>query len=146
MNGLFASALGSLLRIAGVEHMRLAIHRYSMAAVLGVLSVFFILGAIVYGLGALWFAVLPRFGVILAYLIVGGGMLLISMVLALSAWIMTRSSAPAAPLNLPARDLTGPRLPALSGGAFAGNGMAGLASAVIAGFIVGLVRGKSDMR
>jgi hypothetical protein len=136
MNGLFASALGSLLRVAGVEHMRLAIHRYSMAAVLSVLSMFFILGAIVYGLGALWFALLPKFGVIVAYLIVGGGMLL----------VMTRSSAPAAPLNLPARNLTGPRLPALSGGAFAGNGMAGLASAVIAGFIVGLVRGKSDMR
>jgi hypothetical protein len=138
MKGLIVAALGSLVRVAGIEHMRIAVHRYSLAAVFGVLAVFFAIGAIVYGLGAAWFALVPKFGVIGAYLIVGGTLLLISAILAFTARKMTQSPAapPAASRNLPA----------ISGGAFAGNGMAGLASAVIAGFIVGLVRGKSTTR
>jgi hypothetical protein len=140
MKGLIVAALGSLVRVAGIEHMRIAIHRYSLAAVFGVLAVFFAIGAIVYGLGAAWFALVPKFGVIGAYLIVGGVLLLVSAILAFTARKMTKSPAPAA---APAASRN---LPAISGGAFAGNGMAGLASAVIAGFIVGLVRGKSTTR
>ena len=138
MKGLMIAALGSLVRIAGIEHMRIAVHRYSLAAVFGILAAFFAIGAIIYGLGAVWFALVPKFGVIGAYLIVGGTLLLISAILAFTARKMTQSPAapPAASRNLPA----------ISGGAFAGNGMAGLASAVIAGFIVGLVRGKSTTR
>lgn len=71
MSGLIVTALGSLVRIAGVEHMRLAIHRYSLAAVLGILAVFFGITSFVYGLGAAWFALVPKSGVIGAYLIVG---------------------------------------------------------------------------
>lgn len=139
MSGLIVTALGSLVRIAGVEHMRLAIHRYSLAAVLGILAVFFGITSFVYGLGAAWFALVPKSGVIGAYLIVGGLLLLVSAILAFTAMKMAQSPAPAAPAS-------SRNLPAISGGAFAGNGIAGLASAVIAGFIVGLVRGKPHIK
>ena len=136
MKALVMTVLGSLVRIAGVEHARLAMHRYVTAIVLGTLAFTAAIGMVACGLGALWVLLAPQIGPIGAFLIVGAVLALICAICAICARNATRSQV------RPEAGFAMTPLPAISGGKFSGNGMAGLASAVIAGFIVGLVRDK----
>lgn len=136
MKALIVAVLGSLVRIAAVEHMRLAIHRYILAMLLGMVAAISAMVALGYALGGLWFWLLPKLGPIGAYGVIAGGMAVISAILAVSAASILRGRrrSPVSPVL--------PALPTLHGGQFAHSGMAGLASAAIAGFIVGLLRGR----
>ena len=129
MRALITTALGSLIRIAGVEHMRQTLERYLMALMFGIMAMFAGIAAIAYALGALWFFVLPMVGAVYAYLIVAGVLALLTLILALAARSATRRRA-----------VKPPPVP-VGGGGFQTNGITGLASAAIAGLIVGLVRG-----
>ena len=136
MNALILTLLGAIVRIAGIEHMRLAVHRYVKALLLGILAFILAMIALVYGLGAIWFFLLPIVGPVYAYLIIGG-------VLALTSAI----SAFAARGALGGRDGSKvkpplPAMPGIHGGRFSGNGISELASAAIAGFIAGLLQRK----
>jgi hypothetical protein len=137
MRALLLTALGALVRIAGAEHLRLTIHRYVTALLLGIVAVIAAIAAVAYGLGGLWSFLLPRVGPVGAYLIVAGALAVVSGSCAYAASRATRSR-PRAEVRerLPAR-------PTLAGGQFSGSGISGLASAAVAGFIVGLVRGRS---
>ncbi|MCW3474879.1 hypothetical protein [Limobrevibacterium gyesilva] len=135
MKQLLLTSLGALIRIAGIEHTKRTVHRYAMTVVFGACAALTGIATVNCLLVALWMFALPRVGPVGAPLVVAGPFLLATAGLLLAARQAAKAGRP------PGTALVLAPRPALRGGPLSGAGMRGLATAAIAGFIVGLVRG-----
>ena len=134
MRNLLFASLGSLMRIAAVEHVKSTVSRLATSAGFALGGLFCGMVVFVCIIAALWTWLATVVGPVWAPLIVGAIFLVLMIGLLVAANYSWSSNTPRKALPPPPE----PR-PFLTDG-LSSNGMTGLATAAIAGFIVGMLR------
>ena len=141
MRNLLFASLGALMRVAAIEHLKRNISRMVTSAAFAAGALFCGTVVLVCLIAALWTYLAHAVGPVWAPLIVGAIFLAATIGLlwaANSAW--SSPDAPKAVLPPPASQ------PVILRDNFANGGAAGLATAAVAGFIVGMLRRSRNYR